>query len=159
VIYIAGIDYNTRSEHIAVVEGETLNIASITFRQYSKQRDLADRLATREQAEPILAWGDFIEFPNCAWVGIEGYVHPYDKEGKLAAVHWHLRVLLAEQHLSAFVIAPRRWKKEIGLNGNADKYAIRDYILRLYPELPTNYEQDIYDAIGIARATARIVVK
>lgn len=155
---VVGIDYSTTGEHWCFLQNT--NIQHIYHLPYKRGADLATKLATREYQPIQTLYGTetrLDEVGDYAWAAVEGYVHHYDRGGKLAGVHWAIRARLAFLRRSTLELAPGRWKKEIGLPGNANKEAIKLHVQQLYPELPARLPQDAYDAVGIARAAQRIV--
>lgn len=158
---LIGIDYSTRAEHYAYMRaGELIAVHELKYRT---MRDIAMRLATRPDITLAKTlWGtsaplDYFANEQPNWCAIEGYVAYYDREGKLAGVHWNIRRIYAASN--PLILPPATWKKQIGLKGNAQKEDVKDHILNLYPALPANLPQDAYDAVGIAHAALRIVGK
>jgi hypothetical protein len=158
---IVGCDYNTKGEFWASTDDGELR--AIYEYRFPPLKDYADRLS----AEPktILHWvRDDIDpitvkrvlEGEADWYGIEGYVSFHDREGKMAGMHWTIRARM-NRLANPLILPPARWKKEIGLSGNANKDAIKAHIQNLYPDLPKNLPQDAYDAVGIVRAAHRII--
>lgn len=160
-VLVVGIDYSTTAEFWSFICDT--KVVSLVKLAYPKNHDFALRYAMVFEDEVTTRTCLFgatsgISFASADWIGVEGYMSRFDREGKMAAIHWMIRAKAAREGNFHMVIPSTQWKKALGINGRADKEEVKQRVLEFYPELPKDLPQDAYDATGIARCAYRIAV-
>ena len=147
---VAGIDYSSRFVDVVTVPYEGAG-APVWHRfplvgadAFDRARSVADSVPGRSS----VLWEDVLA------VGIE---HPGGNHGTGALLRVQGAVLARiPARMLVHPLPPGKWRKLVGLPGNADKGAVALHAAML-GFFPTNPEQDAYDAYCIALATRSLI--
>jgi hypothetical protein len=143
VSLVAGIDYSTHAIDVVLIDEDTLKPE--WYRYELRGQDSFDRARDVHRALRSSVLGDELVLA----AGIEqprgyGAGHLYRIQGAT------LQRLPSRTLVQPWV--PSEWRKAVGLQGNAGKYAIRWFVHDV-ADVPDNWPQDACDAFCIARAT------
>ena len=145
---IAGIDADSKLWAVAAIGDEGLS--SYVIKQQT------GRVAADRQLPLLTSFAEWIGAGNLGYIDAVYIEHPIAGRniGALrsqAYVVGTIRWMLHDEGLPTFMVDNTTWKKQVIGSGKAAKEDIKAFCESLFPQLPPDQEQDVYDAIAIAQ--------